>query len=962
MNAAGFVIDYNTRLFESKLISRLGNSITAVLTSIQFQPGKKMSALDIVSAAERTEILENFNRPVMQQHPGSNLNDLFRSAASKYEKLPAISYGDTTLSYAVLDELSDDHAFFLSSAGIAKADRVGLSMTPGIEMIAWLLAIIKTGGVVVPVDITLPPPRLKMMIEDAALKCIITTSGNPVKQILEGNYWFIDIDNIADQPAKLSAGWPVMEMEQQDGLYILFTSGSTGRPKAVFMTHGPVCNLISWQAKCYTGIAPKTLQRTSIAFDVSFQEIFSTICFGGHLVIADENIRMDISQMCDFLRSEDIERTFLPVVSLKQLAEIHNIKSFVFKSLKEIICAGEQLKINASIIRFFRDNQCALENQYGPTEAHVVSAYRMEESSIRWPELPPIGKPVDNTRIYILDAWDKLVPVGVYGELYIGGMQLANGYIGNDALTNKAFINDPFAKDTNARMYRTGDFGRYREDGNIEFLGRKDSQVKIRGYRVELAEIELALSAIPEIEDAVVTTFVPGSEQELKLLAYFTTKQKLSASVKSIRQSLAQRLPGYMLPDIASFIHLKEFPVNSNGKIDRVNLPSPESLHAGKSHIDLPSRSEVENVVASIWSGVLGIQNIQGHESFSEIGGHSLLAIQIVSRVNELFGIVVPLRVILGSGTIVTMANAIEDLLLAKIEKMTDTEVQDKLSELTREDPAMNPSVQQVNRQRKITLPNGMEVADSYRPETIHLYKDIFKHHTYCKDFIEYKPGAVIVDAGANIGLFSLYAYEKSPGAQLYAFEPVPQLFQLLEENTRNLKPSPRLYNMALSDKEGSRELTYYPLLPGMSTFYPNEKEERDLLKIIFSNQAEVERQDETFLSLEPFSDEVLTQRISGHQVMCKSVTLSSFLTSHEIPYIDLLKIDVQKSELDILHGIAAEHWPLIKQVVIEVHNKHNRLDDIVALLKAQQFETRIVQDSIHTGSIIYFVYAKRNT
>ncbi|GAB2563212.1 amino acid adenylation domain-containing protein [Spirosoma areae] len=950
----GFDVEYSTRLYDSIIISTFGKHVINLIEFSINNVNVEFKKIDILSNDERKQILNEFNAPVKLN--SKSVIDLFTSSVRNYKLQTAISFQGDNLSYADLDNLSNQYANFLKIKGVTKGNYIGISLAPSNLMIVCLLAIMKVGGIVVPIDTTIPAKRINMILEDAHIKYIVTELSNVIISIFEKEYVLILLDEYQKQERTIPTTSTNVSIGPNDGVYILFTSGSTGVPKGILMNNAPLYNLVSWQAKSYATVSPKTLQRTSLAFDVSFQEIFSTICFGGHLVIGDNIVRNDVLALSHFLKEYGIERVFLPMVGLKQLAEVNSLNPFKLESLREVICAGEQLKITPSIIRFFRENNCQLENQYGPTETHVITSYKLENSPIRWPELPPIGKPIDNVNIYILDRDNWLVPIGISGEIYVGGQALAEKYINNTVLSESLFLKDIFRDEEGARMYRTGDIGRWKADGNIEFLGREDHQVKIRGYRVELSEIELALLKLTNIENAVATADKFGNDETTRLIVYFTTKNNASVSIKEIRGLLSLELPEYMIPSLFSFIHLEQFPINSNGKIDRIKLSSLQSKK-NTEHVDLPSRNELEKNIAAIWSNVLGVNNIQNHESFIELGGHSLLAIQIVSRLNEIYGISIPLKVILGSGNIISTAKNIENLLVKKVMEMTDEEVSKKLELDQVTDELLNDNF---SKGRHFTLPNGIKILDSYRSETLHLYKDIFEHNTYWKNIIEYGDDIVIFDIGANIGLFSIYAHLKSPNSKIYAFEPVPQLFELLKFNLSLLKPEPAIHNLAISKKNIKKEITFYPLVPGMSTFYPNQKEEKDLLSSIINNQVFTRGYYEGSEILESYSSEIIKNRFESEKISCQAITLSYFMKKHTIECIDLLKIDVQKSELDILNGIQKYDWPKIKQIVVEVHDQKGRLDKINTLLKEKHFKTTIIQDDIHQETVIHFIYGKK--
>jgi acyl-coenzyme A synthetase/AMP-(fatty) acid ligase/acyl carrier protein len=409
------------------------------------------------------------------------------------------------------------------------------------------------------------------------------------------------------------------------------------------MEHGSLCNLISWQVSTST-LPPgaKTLQFASLNFDVSFQEMFSTWCSGGTLIVMPGELRQDPSSLLRYLEKESINRLFLPFVALQQLAGAANEQRRFPKDLREVITAGEQLRITPAVAGLFgRLGNCRLYNQYGPTESHVVTAFELSGAPGEWPSLPPIGRPIANTSIYLLDRDRKPVPVGVAGELYIGGECLSRGYIHRPELTADRFIQNPFRSGSGVRLYRTGDVARYLADGNIEYLGRSDNQVKIRGFRIELGEIEAAIIDHPQIRECVVIAR-PDEAGDKRLLAYLVAVGDDPPLPREIRSFLERRLPAYMVP--SAFVVLASLPLTSNGKVDRKALPEPDLERPALENTYQEPRTPIEELVASIWSDVLGLKKVGIHDNFFDLGGHSLLATQVVSRLSKVLHVETPLR------------------------------------------------------------------------------------------------------------------------------------------------------------------------------------------------------------------------------------------------------------------------------------------------------------------------------
>ncbi|HVG92424.1 MAG TPA: amino acid adenylation domain-containing protein, partial [Alphaproteobacteria bacterium] len=437
--------------------------------------------------------------------------------------------------------------------------------------------------------------------------------------------------------------------------YVIFTSGSTGQPKGVAMPAGAAMNMIAWQMNESAWAGPqRTLQFAPFGFDVSFQEIFSTLCAGGTLLLIDEEKRRNATEMARYVMEKGVQRLFLPVVGLQMFAEgVAEMEKPFDCALQEINVAGEQLRINDKIKALFqRLENCRLNNHYGPTETHAASAFHLGVESDRWPLLPPIGQPISNAQIYILDKHEQFVPVGVAGELYIGGAGVARGYWNRPDLTEKRFLKNPFAKEEGARMYRSGDVGRWRLDGTIEFIGRNDSQVKIRGYRVELGEIEAMLQQQSGVRGCAVVakTSANGSK---KLVAYVVGE----GDCDELRRSLKGNLPAYMVP--SAVVALPELPLSGNGKVDREALQKREDLGPGIEHYEAPANA-AEKRLAAIWAEALGVRRVGRHDNFFDLGGHSLLATLVATKMGNTFGTHVPVRALFESPTIAELAEVIK--------------------------------------------------------------------------------------------------------------------------------------------------------------------------------------------------------------------------------------------------------------------------------------------------------------
>ncbi|MFK7981928.1 MAG: amino acid adenylation domain-containing protein [Saprospiraceae bacterium] len=569
---------------------------------------------------------------------------LFEEQIQKIPNQIAVIFEKKQLTYQELNEKANQLANYLQAAyAIKENDVIALQLERSEWMIISILAILKLGAAYLPIALNFPKARVKYMLKDSAAKVLLTAS-------IEN----INLSEYNRQPS-------VVNHQSSNLAYILYTSGSTGNPKGVEMPHRSLVNLIQWQVKnSTTGIGDRTIQFVPYTFDVSFQEIFATFCSGGTLVLLPSNLQKDIQNLPDFIHQYQINRIFLPFVALNSLAElVKNNTQNLLSSLKSIITAGEQLQSSQALKTLMNSlPNAVLKNQYGPTEAHVVSEYVLPKDTNVWSSLPPIGQPIDNTKLYILDKNWVSVPTGETGELYIGGICLANGYLNNAALTAEKFIKHlPIVSGikNEERLYKTGDLARQLPDGNIEFLGRIDHQLKIRGYRIETGEIEQNLLAHEEIHSAVVVGH--KMEQAQELVAYLVLKT--TQNTTTLRVFLEQRLPDYMIPSL--FVVLDKLPQTSSGKVDRKALPYPDSAILLDSGIAYTApRNNTEEQLVNIWQKVLNKTNISIHDNFFVLGGHSLKAIRVIALIQQTFSVILKLSEVFAHPTIEDLAKKID--------------------------------------------------------------------------------------------------------------------------------------------------------------------------------------------------------------------------------------------------------------------------------------------------------------
>ncbi|MTD22352.1 amino acid adenylation domain-containing protein, partial [Pseudomonas sp. CCM 7891] len=626
-----------------------------------------LSSLAFVPDSERRQLLEDFNAFDAVYPSGLLIHQLFEAHAEAQPDAVAVTYESQRLTYGELNRLANQVAHRLLAQGIRADDRVAICVERSLEMVAGLIGILKAGAGYVPLDPAYPAERLTYMLEDSAPKALLTQrSLHPRFPELTVPLLLLDGDareasGISHQPVT-NPDLAANGLSQDNLAYVIYTSGSTGQPKGVAMAHGPLVNLMQWQVTQAQdqGRAPaRTLQFAALGFDVAFQEVFSTLCAGAELSLIHADTRLNFHQLFQHIRAQRIERLYLPFIALQALAEAVTSDGETEQLacvLRDVITAGEQLRITPQIRAFFeRLPGCRLHNHYGPTESHVTTALTLPEAVTNWPTLPAIGYPVANTRIYLLDEHFQPVPVGVAGEIHIGGACVARGYLNRADLTAERFIRDPFAGHSQARLYKTGDLGRYQADGCIEYLGRNDDQIKIRGFRVELGEIEARLCQHAGVKEAVVVAR-EDSPGDKRLVAYCTapvTGEVPDADV--LRAHLQALLPDYMIP--AAYVRLEKMPLSPNGKLDRRSLPAPDAQAFASSEYQAP-RGEIETTLAQLWVDVLGVERVGRHDHFFELGGHSLLAVKLIERMRQA-GLSADVRVLFGQPTLAALAAAV---------------------------------------------------------------------------------------------------------------------------------------------------------------------------------------------------------------------------------------------------------------------------------------------------------------
>ena len=655
-------LNYSTDLFEAETMRRALGHYERLLTAVVENPERRICELPLLNQQE-IEQLEKWNRTERDYPHDKSVADLFEEQAARIPTALAVEWEDQELTYEELNRRANRLAHYLRSLGVKPDTRVCICVERSLGMVIGLLAIVKAGGACVPLDPAYPEERLQFMLQDSNPAALLTQTHllRLFKEASQEELRVIDLGDADAWSCQPDSDPEHKGVDPEHLVYVIYTSGSTGQPKGVAMPMRAMMNLLTFQkTQSPSGKPQRTLQFAALGFDVSFQEIFSTLCAGGVLVLMDEAKRLNPTEMTRYVIQKRIERLFVPFVGLQMLAEGAGQVGSPFKekhfdcALQHVIVAGEQLRIDDRIRALFnRLEHCRLDNQYGPTETHLASAFRLPAESERWPVLPPIGRPIANTQIYILDKHRQPVPIGVVGELFIAGAGVARGYLNRPELTDERFLKNPFTgKDS--RMYRTGDLGRWRVDGTIDYVGRNDFQVKIRGYRVELGEIEALLQQQSGVRSCVVVVKT-GADGNKRLVAYVAGE----SSSEELRQALKGKLPAYMIPSV--IVLLPTLPLSGNGKVDREALPEIETLNLedGTGQHETP-RSTTEEQLAKIWVEVLQVTRVGIHSNFFDLGGHSLLATMMATRMQNTFGVNVPVRAIFESPTIAELAEVIQ--------------------------------------------------------------------------------------------------------------------------------------------------------------------------------------------------------------------------------------------------------------------------------------------------------------
>jgi amino acid adenylation domain-containing protein/non-ribosomal peptide synthase protein (TIGR01720 family) len=613
-------VEYSTDLYNKSTIQRMVEHFNTLLASIINNPNERIGRLKLLPAEEKIHIT-NFNSAI-NPFPGTTVLALFEQQVMKSPNATALILDEAELTYAKLDEDSNRLAHYLISKGVKSEVLVPICLERSFEMIVGILGILKAGGTYVPIDPEYPQERIKYILEDTAATLLLGSAATSTKIKTNSEITLIELDGVDQRVINNhSNSRPQLLIKADSSAYVIYTSGSTGKPKGVITEHASLSNLIQAQTK-YFDITDeeKILQFSNYAFDASVEQIFLALCNGAQLILFKEGLQLDIEEFESYLNQKEVSHLHATPLFLEQLKN-HN-----FKNLKRVIAGGDVCR--KELANRWKDN-VTFYNEYGPTETTVTSIEYLEDGSSYTNSQVPIGKSLPNTQVYIVDDQQNLVPIGIFGELYIGGLQVARGYLNMPEETKEKFIDNTFSPGS-GRLYKTGDYGRWLPDGNIEYLGRKDNQVKIRGHRIELGEIESMVQQSALVSQNLVLAR-KDKQGNKRLVGYAVVDDKLEKT--KLTEYLLERLPPYMVPNL--WVELVTIPLNSNGKVDYKALPEPEFSESQKSNFIAP-RNPVEIHLVAIWKDLLDAQQISTEDNFFELGGDSILTIQVVSRMRRL--------------------------------------------------------------------------------------------------------------------------------------------------------------------------------------------------------------------------------------------------------------------------------------------------------------------------------------
>ncbi|MFD0356297.1 amino acid adenylation domain-containing protein, partial [Streptomyces sp. NPDC127110] len=645
-------VEFATGLFDRATVEGMVERLERLLRAMVAGPDRRISTIGLISDRELARLGE-WNDTAVPLPTASLAAQIERRAAGAPDSL-ALTDGRTRLTYGRMNELANRLARLLVDRGAGPEVRVAVSLPRSVDLVLAYVAILKAGAVYLPIDPQYPADRRAYIVEDARPALAITSAdgllpGVPSVRLDDSGWASItaSYDGTDLAPDELS-GVP----GPQDASFVIYTSGSTGRPKGVVVHSGVLVNLLAWGGSTYPGgEGCRVAHFSSLMFDASIHEFLHALLHGKALLVPAEETRLDPVELARWLDREGATELFAPDLVVSAVCEAANELGLEMAELRHVRQAGEALRLTEQVVRFFRERpHVSLHNEYGPSETHVITAATLPRDVDGWPATAPIGGPVWNCRVYVLDETLRPVPPGVAGELYLAGANVGRGYLNRPGLTAARFVADPFGP-PGTRMYRSGDRARFRADGAVEFLGRVDDQVKIRGVRIEPDEIVNVLLGCPGVgRAAVLADRLPSGEQRLVAFVAPSAAAGQRPTAASLREFAASQLPVYMVP--AAFVVLDVLPLTANGKLDRRALVLPQARPEGPR---TPPRDARESALCEVFADVLGVPEVGVHDSFFDLGGHSLLAARLVNRVRAVTGIDLTVRDLFESPTVAAL-------------------------------------------------------------------------------------------------------------------------------------------------------------------------------------------------------------------------------------------------------------------------------------------------------------------
>lgn len=639
--------NYNSNLLDRETVTQISKHFRNLLESIVSNPEQSLAQLPLLSEREREKILVEWNSTQTEYDQTTCLHQLIETQVERKPDAIAVCFEDEQLTYRELNQRANQLAYYLQTLGVQPEVLVGICIERSLDMLIGLLGILKAGAAYLPLDPAYPKERLELILSDSQVSVLLTDNQKLFAD--DEHRKVVCLSTSQENIASHSKDNPVAEATAQHLAYVIYTSGSTGKPKGVEIPHSAVVNFLkSMQSEPGITESDVLLAVTTVSFDIAGLELYLPLITGARVVLATREVASDGKLLKELIDTAGATMMQATPASWQMLLAARWGGS---RKLK-ILCGGEGL--TSGLAQPLLEKSAAVWNLYGPTETTIWSTVLRVEAKQLSHALVPIGHPIANTQIYILDANLQPVPVGVLGELYIGGAGVARGYLNRPELTAERFIANPFSG--SSRLYKTGDLARYLHDGNIEYVSRIDHQVKIRGFRIELGEIENAIAAHPHVREAVVITRCDQSEEK-QIVAYLTAQQE-QPTPEILRDFLKQKLPSYMVP--VAFVLLDALPLTPSGKVNRRALPKPTASSFSQHNEFIPPRNDIEQGLAKIWSEILNHQPVGVKDNFFEIGGNSLSGIHLIAAIEQQFGKELPLSAVLTHPTIEELAHLLD--------------------------------------------------------------------------------------------------------------------------------------------------------------------------------------------------------------------------------------------------------------------------------------------------------------